>query len=1099
MDNQLVEVPRGKIFKGILIKLFTGLLLLISFLGYGQLNIFDLQVIKTDETCLGNGTLTFITNNATPQATFLFTVYKLPNLSSPISVSANNTLGSLTAGTYKIVATQTLGSLFNNDEKEIVIESAIEPLQYSINVANQNCSQGAQITLTATSGNIANCEIISGPEIRPLQTSTIFNNLPAGTYNIRVFDDCGEGVVTTYTLEMSDANLSISDASYSEGSNSNCDSVTIVNTVSAPEGSSISFPITVVYTIHPPGGGPDIVITEHYNSGDATGFEISQEFQLYDEEEFFYDIQITDNCNAVFSNTGLTVTPTPVLRLAESAAECGKYLDITVSNFTAPFTINFIESPEGFLPAAFNTLHPGPFTNANITYGNSVNPILPGTYKVEITDACGRTAVKEIDIEEELPTPVVNGRNNGCFASIGSIRVSIPGRDIVTAVIEAAPAEYAPSLPTDVSQHIDLGKLRLYNLPLGTYTITVTDVCGNEYIVTAEVPPFVESDFVATTIPFCTEGIGSVRLVSGNGNLASVSVTNAPTAFTEPLPFDASAYIAPSGVFFMGDLPEGNYQFTGVDACGIEKTVTVTVTGYHPDAEPFTFVPNCGSFDIVMSDTDVTSSETAYWMQKQHPLTGQWGHPETGATYETGILPTGNNSISLQNNTTTFNLVYSGTFRIVKSFKSYVTGEGEHYCIEEWEPFTFSMDLKVANAYTMGCAGNPGDVYIEAENGLAPYSYRITTKDGEPFIVDNGNSNVFSGLEPGVYNFEVTDACQNVANKLININLLPSLVTANEAEDMLLCTATEDDINHMFDLSMQNTAILGEQNPQLYTVSYHLSAEDADNNVNPLPENYSNISNPQTIYARVVHNSITICHDVVAFNLYVNQNPLLEASTSYMCENEPVLLTAEDGFDSYVWSTGETTRTIMVDEPGIYTVTVIENIGTGYCENTYDVTVSTSGAANILSVDTEDWTYDQNSITINVTGQGNYEYSIDGVNYQDNPHFSNLLIGNYTVFVRDKNGCGITQHNVLLLNYPNFFTPNGDGTHDKWRIKYAYMEPDMMIDIYDRYGKLIVSLDPEGDGWDGTYNGTRLPSTDYWFVVTRANGQVHKGHFSMKR
>jgi len=57
----------------------------------------------------------------------------------------------------------------------------------------------------------------------------------------------------------------------------------------------------------------------------------------------------------------------------------------------------------------------------------------------------------------------------------------------------------------------------------------------------------------------------------------------------------------------------------------------------------------------------------------------------------------------------------------------------------------------------------------------------------------------------------------------------------------------------------------------------------------------------------------------------------------------------------------------------------------------------------------------------------------------------------------------------------------------------------MTINIFDRYGKLIISLDPESDGWDGTYNGAKLPSTDYWFVVTRANGQVHKGHFSMKR
>lgn len=1100
MDNQVIRAKKVRSLKWKLGRLTAILLFIFSTVSaYSQLNVFDLEVVKTDETCLGNGSLTFITNNTTPQATFLFTVYKLPNLSSPVSVSSSNTLGSLNAGTYKIIATQTLGSLFNDAEEEIVIENAIESLQYSISVSNQNCTQGAQITLMATSGTISQCEIISGPETRPLQTSNVFNNLPPGAYNIRAFDDCGEGVVTTYTLEMNEANLSISEPSYSEDSNTGCDSVTIVNTISAPEGSSISFPITVLYTIHPPNGDPDITITGQYESGDATGFEISQELQLFGDQNFTYDIQITDNCNAVFTSSGLNIIPAPEVSLTESIAECGKYLSVTVSNFTAPLNIEFVESPENFVAADFNASHPGPFSNGTISYGSEENPIEPGVYKVQVTDACGRNATAEINVDELLPDPTAIGRNNGCFATLGNIRVSVPGRDLVSAVIISAPDEYSSQLPNDVSEFLEDGKLRVLNLPLGIYEVIVTDICGNEYPVTVEVPPFVESDFVATAIPFCIEGIGSVQLVSNNADLISVSVISAPQSFPESLPFDASAYIVPSGEFFIGDLPEGIYEFTGIDACGIEKTVAVTVTGYHPDADPFTYVPNCGSFDIVMSDTDTTSSETAYWMQKKHPLTGQWGHPETGATYEAGNLPTNGNSLVLQNNTTTYNFVYSGTFRIVKSFKSYVTGEGEHYCIEEWEPFTFSMDLQITDAYSLSCAGNPDDIIIVAENGLAPYTYRIEEKDGEEFIINNGNNNVFSGLEPGVYKFEVTDACGNVDHVIKNINLLPSLVTANEPDDMLICTGTGIETDHFFDLSLQTQPILGEQNEELYTVSYHLTAEDAENNVNALPENYTNISNPQTIYARVVHNTISICHDLVAFDLYVNQNPVLNASTSYMCENEPVFLTAEEGFDSYEWSTGETTRTIMVDQPGTYWVTVTEAIGNGFCENTYDIMVSTSGAADIISVDTEDWTYDQNSITVNITGQGNYEYSIDGINYQDNPHFEGLLIGNYTIYVRDKNGCGITEHSVLLLNYPNFFTPNGDGTHDKWRIKYAYMEPDMLIDIFDRYGKLIISLDPESDGWDGTYNGAHLPSTDYWFVVTRANGQVHKGHFSMKR
>jgi gliding motility-associated-like protein len=85
------------------------------------------------------------------------------------------------------------------------------------------------------------------------------------------------------------------------------------------------------------------------------------------------------------------------------------------------------------------------------------------------------------------------------------------------------------------------------------------------------------------------------------------------------------------------------------------------------------------------------------------------------------------------------------------------------------------------------------------------------------------------------------------------------------------------------------------------------------------------------------------------------------------------------------------------------------------------------------------------------------------------------------------------------LPYPKFFTPNNDGYNDYWTIDFAYLKANTGIRIYDRYGKLIKTLTRNSSKWNGTYNGTELPSTDYWFVVTRANGQEYKGHFSLKR
>ena len=83
--------------------------------------------------------------------------------------------------------------------------------------------------------------------------------------------------------------------------------------------------------------------------------------------------------------------------------------------------------------------------------------------------------------------------------------------------------------------------------------------------------------------------------------------------------------------------------------------------------------------------------------------------------------------------------------------------------------------------------------------------------------------------------------------------------------------------------------------------------------------------------------------------------------------------------------------------------------------------------------------------------------------------------------------------------YPKFFTPNGDGYNDYWKIKFSENEPNLTIKIFDRYGKLLKHLGMNSLGWDGKYLGKDVPSSDYWFVVTRENGKELKGHFSLKR
>ena len=103
----------------------------------------------------------------------------------------------------------------------------------------------------------------------------------------------------------------------------------------------------------------------------------------------------------------------------------------------------------------------------------------------------------------------------------------------------------------------------------------------------------------------------------------------------------------------------------------------------------------------------------------------------------------------------------------------------------------------------------------------------------------------------------------------------------------------------------------------------------------------------------------------------------------------------------------------------------------------------------------------------------------------------------------DANGCSSPlTRDVLVVNYPKFFTPNDDTYNDTWNISGLQEQKDAKIFIFDRYGKLIKQIYPSGKGWDGTFNGEPLPSDDYWFLVEfteNFQSKEFRAHFSLKR
>jgi gliding motility-associated-like protein len=148
--------------------------------------------------------------------------------------------------------------------------------------------------------------------------------------------------------------------------------------------------------------------------------------------------------------------------------------------------------------------------------------------------------------------------------------------------------------------------------------------------------------------------------------------------------------------------------------------------------------------------------------------------------------------------------------------------------------------------------------------------------------------------------------------------------------------------------------------------------------------------------------------------------------------------------------------------------------------------------------------FDENQIiTVLALENGDYLYQLDAGIFQTNNVFSNVASGFHTITVMDKNGCSPSlSENITIINYPKFFTPNGDGVNDIWTITSVNNLKDVEIALFDRYGKVVKQILPNNAGWDGNFNGIALPADDYWFVIDFVENNIartFRSHFSLKR
>ena len=904
---------------------------------------------------------------------------------APLQYSINGTLfqtsnifTGLAAGVYTITVKDATGC---TNITAVTVGSIGGPTVTAVSTVSACNINNGTVTATASGGSPGYQFSINGFSF---QASNIFTGLGAGNYVVYARD--AAGCTGTFTVVVGNtAGPLITAVSTPTACNTNTGTITATATSgTAPYQYSI----------------------------DGITYQAANIFSLLAANTYIVYVKDVNGC--------IKTTPVNVVNVSG--------LTLTVSTITSSCSVN-----NGTVTAtAAGGVAPLQYSINGITYqaGNIFNGLTAANYTVYVKDANGCIVTRQATVATVSgPLLTVTAINATCGAANGVI--------VATGSGGLTPLTYS----IDGITFQSLGTF--INVAAGTYTVYVKDATGCTAsqsavtIINAIGPgPGISTFTVVTKDVFpCAGKLGRITNPRVNG-------ANCGTC---TFSLDFGAFIPNATQLFL-NVPAGTHTVTAKDASGCTKTIfaiinngvpstataiataaactttngTITITGvgtnppfhasitgiggpwitfFPPGANAFTFTGLApGTYSIIMADDiDFTTGPPDIpggCLSTINVIVPSIGGPTINTTQINGTCASNNGSITATGNAGTapytysinggayfasgvFNNLAPGVYAVsVKDVTGCVTGT----TVTLLNP---SGPNVTADVLSTSCNINNGSITATGSGGAAPLQYSI---NGTTFQ----SSNIFTGLAPGIYTLYVADAngCYGTLFVTIINTALPKVSAFTIA-----ATCNNND-----------GSIVAEGS--LGTVPYTFSINGT---VYQSSTTFSNLAAGfYTVYIKDSRGCITTTGITVA-NIGAPSFTNIAASSTCGNANGSITITATGGTAPYQYSVDgiifQASAIFTGLLPATYTVVVKDVNG---CLIAKTVLVANINGPQILTTVIINAACGLNNGTITATASGgtaSLQYSIDGITYQAGNIFNNVAAGNYTLYVKDANGC----------------------------------------------------------------------------------------------